>query len=425
MDDAASVELLRPFDWERGFPWLAHTKGFDVIVANPPYVRPHNIAPEYKRLLWKSYETFVKKSDLYCCFIERSIQLVRRKGTVAMITPRTWTSSDSFLKLRQFITRRSQVRSLTRLPKRVFKKAAVETFVFSLDRTHPESPDLRMPVVREALAPDGTRREERRFPMGDILRAHGLNFLLESQEVVEDVIGRMLATSDPLGLFVDFQYGFKTADDAKFLSATRDYPESVPYVTSGDIERYYCAPPRGFVRFDPARMRANKATARPGERARFEASKIIVSRMGNRELACYYDAGGMYVKDAMLLLAKSERPSLAFLTAVLNSSPVRLAYRTRFVTIDVMKSALLQLPVPRPGPHWGDVVELHTSVSRQVCEMQSSMARLRVARSDAERAILMRRIAALDSRIDGLVARCFNLSEATLAEIQSALAAGP
>ena len=58
-----------PFSWEEEFPQVMARGGFDVIVGNPPYVRPHNLPTELKAFLWDNFSTFVGKSDLYCCFI--------------------------------------------------------------------------------------------------------------------------------------------------------------------------------------------------------------------------------------------------------------------------------------------------------------------------------------------------------------------
>jgi methylase of polypeptide subunit release factors len=53
--------------------------GFDVIVGNPPYVRPHNIPEREKRYLWDNFESIEAKSDLYACFVEKVNSLLKNK----------------------------------------------------------------------------------------------------------------------------------------------------------------------------------------------------------------------------------------------------------------------------------------------------------------------------------------------------------
>jgi tRNA1(Val) A37 N6-methylase TrmN6 len=37
---------VKAFNWEKEFPQIFAKGGFDVVIGNPPYVRPHNIAKE-------------------------------------------------------------------------------------------------------------------------------------------------------------------------------------------------------------------------------------------------------------------------------------------------------------------------------------------------------------------------------------------
>lgn len=103
--------------------------------------------------------------------------------------------------------------------------------------------------------------------------------------------------------FVLFKYGFKTADDEIFLSALKKTVEYKPFIRSAAVGRYCNEYSSEFVWYRPDKMIANRNTARPGEAARFENEKIIVSRMG-KSIVATYDEGGLYVKDAMLLVKK-------------------------------------------------------------------------------------------------------------------------
>ncbi|HUV02587.1 MAG TPA: DNA methyltransferase [Desulfobacteria bacterium] len=68
---------LNPFHW--GFEFYGafdldkpkEERGFDVVIGNPPYVRPHKIDKINKEILWKYFTTFKAKSDLYSCFMEK------------------------------------------------------------------------------------------------------------------------------------------------------------------------------------------------------------------------------------------------------------------------------------------------------------------------------------------------------------------
>ena len=91
-------------------------------------------------------------------------------------------------------------------------------------------------------------------------------------------------------------------------------------------------------------MIKNKKTARPGDGERFETEKIIVAGMGKQVVAAHDDEN-YYVKDGMLLLKKSELTDLRYITGVLNSKLINYYHKNYFITIDVLKNAILELPV--------------------------------------------------------------------------------
>src|SRR5207253_627917 len=79
-----------PFDWEplrRG--------GFDAVLGNPPYVRPHRIDAAEKRYLKRAFTTFRQKSDLFVCFMERAVQLLAPGGRLGLLVSRSWLAHDS------------------------------------------------------------------------------------------------------------------------------------------------------------------------------------------------------------------------------------------------------------------------------------------------------------------------------------------
>ena len=80
--DPAERRRVNPFEWERAFPEVFGQGGFDAVIGNPPYVRPHNIPASVKELLWRYFTTFVAKSDLYSCFMERGLLITKENGVI-------------------------------------------------------------------------------------------------------------------------------------------------------------------------------------------------------------------------------------------------------------------------------------------------------------------------------------------------------
>ena len=209
--------------------------------------------------------------------MEKGITLTRSGGLFSFIVPQTWTSLESFTKIREYILQNSTVCKLTQLPKKVFENATVETCIFLVKKGGSKK---ESDVEIENLDEYGACAILRQFPQKKIQEAHLSNFQLHGHEESNNVIEKIRTNSTPLGEMVRFLYGFKTADDDKFIELEKMHQESKPFVRSAAIRRYWNTPPSEYVWYVPEVMVQNRKTARPGEKARFESEKIIVARMG-------------------------------------------------------------------------------------------------------------------------------------------------
>lgn len=401
---------LNAMDFEARFPEVMRAGGFDAIVGNPPYVRPHNITPQMKKLLWARYKTFVAKSDLYSCFMERGIKLVRNQGFLAFIVPQTWTSLESFTAIRSFILANMQVCKLVQLPHKVFSEATVETCIFVFRRLLSAQNNGANKVLVEALDETYKKRFIREFFQKDIRESHLNNFQLYGKQESNRILNKIRAKGKPLGKMVKFLYGFKTADDEKFIQNTKKHKESKPFVRSAAIHRYLFDTPQEYVWYVPELMTKNATTARPGESTRFESEKILVARMG-KSLVAAYDKGGLYVKDAMLLLSYIEGLNLKYLLGVINSRMLNYFYKEYFVTIDVLKNALLSLPIYPIDLGNGDEKKTHDDIVQKVEMMLEARKLFRDAKTDKDKIYYEQKCVALDRQIDDLIYKLYGLDE--------------
>ncbi|MEO5588120.1 MAG: hypothetical protein ABIS03_00940, partial [Gemmatimonadaceae bacterium] len=94
-----------PFRFAASFSDVASTGGFDLVVGNPPWVRPHSLSPDQRKLLRHEFSTisnaswtegarragagsgFSAQADLSVAFVERGSRLLRDGGTLALLLP--------------------------------------------------------------------------------------------------------------------------------------------------------------------------------------------------------------------------------------------------------------------------------------------------------------------------------------------------
>jgi len=82
--------------------------GFDVMIANPPYVRQEEIK-EFKPALKRSYASYSGSADLYVYFYEKSLRMLNPKGVMAFISSNKYFRAAYGEKLRQLLGRNTRV----------------------------------------------------------------------------------------------------------------------------------------------------------------------------------------------------------------------------------------------------------------------------------------------------------------------------
>jgi len=91
------------FDFEVYFSEVFHEKGgFDVVIANPPYVRQEEIKDQKPALQKQNYEVYNSTSDLYTYFYERGYQILIPDGHLCFISSNKWMRAKYGEKLRKF-----------------------------------------------------------------------------------------------------------------------------------------------------------------------------------------------------------------------------------------------------------------------------------------------------------------------------------
>jgi len=319
-----------PFNWKEEFPEVFKQDGFDVVIGNPPYIRVHKLLNEDKEYFWKNFPVFKAKSDIYACFIQKAIDLLKNHGIISFIVSNTWLTLESFSALREYILNNCKIKKFVIPPKKVFPGASVETIIFLFEKENNYDSRLNNKIeifnLIEHLPKLKTLVLQKRY--GD---NRNFNFILENSKASSMIgvtkLGKIQKIL-PLRECIQFAYGFKTGDDEKFITSDANQSSLTrKMLRRSDFGRYLISFDGEYVIYDPRKMIKNKKTARPGNRERFEQEKIIVQDIGKKIVATIDDQN-YYVKDALILLNnKKSRLSLKYILAILNSKYINFKYK--------------------------------------------------------------------------------------------------
>ena len=119
-------------EWRIDFADAMLNGGFDVVIANPPYVRQEKITPEtYKDSLIKQYaDAVTARSDLYCYFYARGLQLLADGGMHVLVCSNSWLDVGFGAKLQEHLLNNAHVQSIyDSAVERQFATADINTII--------------------------------------------------------------------------------------------------------------------------------------------------------------------------------------------------------------------------------------------------------------------------------------------------------
>ncbi|MBY6241376.1 N-6 DNA methylase [Methylosinus sp. Sm6] len=221
VDDAAVSE--HGLDWGAAFPHAA-ARGFDVVIANPPYVRMEHLKP-LKPWLAQRYEVAAERADLYAYFFEKGLALLKRGGRLGFVCSATFFRTGSGESLRALLARSGAIECVVDFGDvAVFDGVVAYPAILTLRKGAASHGDLTFLNLREAAPDDlGAAFREKARPMPRTRLGAGFwRFEDESLARLRDKIARGRSTlaevhGSPL-------WGVKTGLNDAFLidAATRE-----------------------------------------------------------------------------------------------------------------------------------------------------------------------------------------------------------
>ncbi|HSV93926.1 MAG TPA: DNA methyltransferase, partial [Desulfobacterales bacterium] len=211
--------------WEVAFaevfaPRKSGGRGFDIVLANPPYVRME-LLKDIKPVLREVYPpVHAERADLYCYFYARAIQLLGPGGLLAFISSNKWFRAGYGARLREYVANTCRAVSITdfgELP--VFQTAAT----FPMILVAVKGPWSGAPVFTQVKTLDPPYPDVAALirEQGMPLPAHALDGArwTLTDKVTADRLRKMEQAGVPLGEYVQgrIYYGVKTGLNEAFV----------------------------------------------------------------------------------------------------------------------------------------------------------------------------------------------------------------
>ena len=335
------------FLWRLYFQDVFEKGGFDIVIANPPYIFVTQLSDEQKKQYVNNFSTYSYRFDVYGLFIELAfVKLLKESGSICFINPHTLLNNDSFEKLRRLLVERTSIIAIIDLGGGVFGNAKNETMFFFARNLLPTS-NTRTYVVKsnkrlENVA-TGATVLQRAFTL-----APKCAFLLSTDSNSTDLLDKLRSLPDKLGDFCTINQGLRTGNNELYLASSPTLPSHKPAVGGRNISRY-SAKSEFYVQYESKKLDA------PRNEAIFKTPcKIIVQEIRNislkdRIVACYDEEQLYCLQSTNVINRRPEADvNLKYLLALINSSTLNWFFRVCFPSNNhIASNQLSQLPIPK------------------------------------------------------------------------------
>lgn len=127
------LRKVNAFDWDKEFPFIFRSGGFDAVIGNPPYIRIQTIEKSFSEYFLHHYHTARGKYDMYSLFVEKALSLINKSGNISFILPNKFLVTDYGEYLREIIAQKECLKSLVNFKDaQVFENASTYTCILSL-----------------------------------------------------------------------------------------------------------------------------------------------------------------------------------------------------------------------------------------------------------------------------------------------------
>ncbi|HHW19761.1 Eco57I restriction-modification methylase domain-containing protein [Thermodesulfovibrio thiophilus] len=147
-DQNASADFFDP-EWMFGIK-----DGFDVVIANPPYIRQENIRELKPLLQAQGYEVFNSTSDIYTYFYEKGWQVLKQNGLLCFISSNKWMRAKYGEKLRKFLKEKTVLKQIIDFNGYQVFDATVDTNILLFQKAKPSENIVHILNIQPDFTPE-------------------------------------------------------------------------------------------------------------------------------------------------------------------------------------------------------------------------------------------------------------------------------
>lgn len=294
--------------------------GFDIVIANPPYIRQEKIK-EYKAAFERNYQTYMGTADILVYFYEKAFNILREKGTLIFISSNSFLNSSFGSNLRNLLKNETSLKQVIDFAETKVFEATTETCIVLFAKMHPQNNKFAALKWDEERPPENL---DQLFDQKSIIieqeQLSDESWQLEHPDILQ-LLAIIQSRGIPLGEYVEgkFYYGIKTGFNQAFeidrstrdrlIAEDKSSAEILkPFIRGRDVKRWRVEPQDLWLIFTRRGIDIEKYPAIKKHLAKFK-SRLMPGVKGGRKAGSYK---WFEIQDNIAYWEDFEKPKIVY-----------------------------------------------------------------------------------------------------------------
>lgn len=347
--------------------WMFGIKdGFDVVLANPPYVFGGNkgISEDEKKYFKKTYASGSQKINLFSIFLEKGTYVLKENGSLIYIVPNTLLRVTSYSNIREYLVKNTKINEIIDLDIGIFENVTASTIIISLTR-------MKTDLFNRVAIKKGLLRDNVSYLDQNNFANKGYIFNIFSTKENRDIVDKLKKGSIRLGeLASNIRFGVVITKNINDVVGDKQLSDQwKKFLEGNEIGQYYINYENRYLFYKKELLHRSRTPEV------FETNKILIQRItgGSYPIKAALDTQSFYNKESIinLILKINDLGEYKYILGLLNSRLINWFYANEYtneskLTVNLSKEYLSEIPIKISGGDYKKkIIELVDSILLQ------------------------------------------------------------
>ena len=341
-DVKSKIEKL-PIPNDKFFLWHIYFKevfdkgGFDIVIANPPYVqlsKQPNVSESYKKTLKDTFGTSGGRLNLFIFMLHHAINITNKYGVITFIIPNTILTQEYYKDTRELLLKH-HLHTIVNYNDMEFDNAVVENVTLIVTKDTPKENDVHVYSCKGKEVEYVKTISTLKFK-----KQKGFVFNINSN----DFIDKLFEDTTPLSELCNINQAIALKGD-KSLSVKHEYSSGYyKFLDGRNIGRYSITWSGLYLDYDLERIHSCK------RKDIFECKEKLFFRRVSANLMATYDDSQYFALNTLVVITPKKNCDIKFILALFNSNLMNYIYKNKFkstktVFSEIQARSVGELPI--------------------------------------------------------------------------------